>query len=95
MEEVKITDPTMRLMWEALTAKRIDAVAETDTFIHIIEVKRVMLPSGIGQLLLYSYLYNEQFKPTKNIKLWLIAKYPDPDVIHVCKQMGIQTWVMS
>ena len=93
-EEVKIEDPVLRQMWEALTAKRIDAVCETREDINIIEVKRVMLPSGIGQLMLYSYMYNQQFKPTKPVKLWLIAKYHDPDIVEYCKMVGIKTWWM-
>ena len=93
-KEVDIKDPTLKLFWEKVTAKRIDALCETPESIHIIEVKRYMLASGIGQLLLYSYLYNKHFKPSKPIFLWLIAKYPDPDVIEWCKLHGIKTWTM-
>ena len=83
-----------RSMWEALTAKRIDALCETPDAIHIIEVKRVMLHSGIGQLMMYKALYEEHFKPRKPIRLWLIAKYHDPDVVKLCRQMNINTWWM-
>ena len=91
-EKVPIEDPVMRAMWEALTAKRIDAVCETPVDINIIEVKRVMLPAGIGQLLVYTYMFNEQFKPDKPVKLWYVTYYNDPDVEHICKQLGIKTW---
>jgi len=79
-------------MWIALTSKRIDALCEDENYIHIIEVKRVMLHSGIGQLLMYKYLYEKHFKPKKPIKLWLIAKYHDPDVVKLCRQLNINTW---
>jgi len=82
----------LRSMWEALTAKRIDAVCETPDAIWIIEVKRVMLPSGIGQLLLYAHMYNQQYKPQKPVKLLYATYYPDPDVENFCKQIGIKTW---
>jgi len=91
-EAVKIEDEMMRVMWEALTAKRIDAVCETPVDVNIIEVKRVMLPSGIGQLMVYAYMYNEQFKPKKPVKLWYVTWYNDPDVEHIANQLGIKTW---
>ena len=81
-----------KIMWKKLTAKRIDALVETSDAFHIIEVKRVMLPSGIGQLLVYAYMFNEQFKPKKMVKLWYVTYYNDPDVEHICKQLGINTW---
>jgi len=93
-EGIKFENEMMKLFWEKATAKRIDAVAHLTNEIWLIEVKRYMLSSGIGQLLVYSFMYNEQFKPKKYVKLWLIAKYPDPDVIEVCKKLGIKTWSM-
>ena len=93
-ELADIKEPTLRLMWKALTAKRIDAVCEDGVFVNIIEVKRVMLSSGIGQLLVYGHMYEKQFKPGKPIRLWLIAKYPDPDVEEVANNLGIKTWSM-
>lgn len=93
-EKVYIEDPTMRAMWKALTAKRIDAVCETDTDINIIEVKRAMLASGVGQLFLYAYMYNRQFKPQKPVKLWYVCYYHDPDIVEFCRLHGIRTWWM-
>ena len=79
-------------MWKALTAKRIDAVCERESDINIIEVKRYMLPSGVGQLLLYSYMYADEFKPNKPVKLWYVTYYSDPDVEDLCRKLGIKTW---
>ena len=92
LDLAKIDDPILKKMWYHLTAKRIDAVCEDNENIYIIEVKRYMMASGIGQLLVYQYMFNEQFKPKKNIKLWLISYYPDPDVEHIANQLGIRTW---
>ena len=91
-ENAKIDDDLMRVIWKNLTAKRIDAVCETAEDINIIEVKRVMLASGIGQLMLYAYMYNQQFKPQKPIKLWYVTYYNDPDIEEYCKLIGIKTW---
>ena len=91
-ELVEIEDETLRLMWENLTAKRIDMLFEDARYIYIAEVKRVMLASGIGQLLLYERMYKEQFRPSKPVKLYYIVKYPDPDVDQFCKDLNILTW---
>ena len=93
-ERIPVEDTVYRMMWEKLTAKRIDAVCETYNSINIIEVKRVMLASGIGQLMLYSYMYNKQFKPKKPVYLWYVVKYHDPDVVEYCRNIGIKTWWM-
>jgi len=91
---IKFESEAMERMWKAVTAKRIDAICETQTEINIIEVKKYMMASGIGQLLVYSFMYSEQYKPTKPVKLWLIAKYPDPDVEEVARKVGIKTWTI-
>jgi len=79
-------------MWESVTAKRIDAVCETENKIHLIEVKRYMLASGVGQLLVYMYMYQEQFKPFKPLQLWYVCFYSDPDIVEICRKLGIKTW---
>jgi len=94
-EGIKKAPEPYRRMWEVLTAKRIDAVAEMHDFIHIIEVKKRLLPSGIGQLFTYKSLYQKLFKPRKPIKLWMIAKYDDPAVRNICEELGINTWVIE
>ena len=83
-----------RRMWETVTAKRIDAVCEEPDRINIIEVKRRLMSSGIGQLITYEKMYKEQFKPTKPIQLWMVAWENDPDVAKVCADMGIKTWTV-
>ena len=85
----------IRVMWEKLTAKRIDAVCEAADAIYLIEVKRYLLPSGIGQLLVYAYMYNEIYKPKKPVKLYYVAYYNDPDVAEVCKNMGIKVFTVK
>ena len=91
-ENAKIDDELMKVIWKNLTAKRIDAICETAEDINIIEVKRVMLASGIGQLMLYAYMYNQQFKPQKPVKLWYVTYYNDPDIEEYCRLIGVKTW---
>ena len=88
----KIENPVLQVYWQKVTAKRIDALVETATDINIIEVKRMMLSSGIGQLLLYADMYAEQFKPEKSVKLWYVTYYNDRDVEALARKLGIRTW---
>ena len=81
-----------RTMWLTLTAKRIDAVCVSRDAVHIIEVKRVMLPSGVGQLQLYRMMFAEEYKPQLPIRLWYVTYYSDPDVEEMCRRAGIRTW---
>lgn len=82
-------------MWEYLLAKKIDFIAELPEKIMIVEVKQKLSASGVGQLLLYKKMYEEQYKPVKPLELWQIAMYPDPDVIELCDKLGIKWWCMN
>ena len=81
-------------LWNRLTSKRIDAVAETPGVIYTIEIKDRLRPSAVGQALTYKTLYEEKFKPTKPVIAAIIAKYGDPDMQHVCDVFHIKTWVI-
>lgn len=84
--------PNFKYMWEMQTAKRIDMVILTDRDVKIVEVKRLMLSSGIGQLLLYKDMFREYYKPDKSIELWYAVYYWDPDVAKKCEREGIKWW---
>ena len=81
-------------LWNRLTSKRIDAVAETPDTIYVIEIKDRLRPSAVGQALTYKTLYTEQFNPTKPVTAAIIARYGDPDMQHVCDTYQIKTWVI-
>jgi len=91
-ELADIKEEWVKLMWKSLLAKRIDAVAEDRSYLYIIEVKQWMLLSGVGQLLGYKELYKQTYPVIKPIKLVYAVRYPDPDVIDVCKAYGINWW---
>ena len=82
-------------LWEYLTAKKIDFIAEYPDKIMIVEVKRKLSASAVGQLLLYRKMFAEQYKPGKPIELWHIANYPDLDVIELLNELGIRWWCLS
>jgi len=87
--------PNYKMLWEYLTAKKIDFVAELPEKIMIVEVKQRLHASAVGQLLLYKKMYIEQYKPLKPIELWHIANYPDLDVIELLNDMGIRWWCLN
>lgn len=82
----------LRAMWESVTAKRIDMLVISEDLIRIVEFKRYMLSSGIGQLLVYDKMFREEYRPNVPIELWYACWYYDPDVIEVAKGLNINTW---
>ena len=81
-----------RTMWMHLTSKRIDLLCVQKDTINIIEVKRYMLSSGVGQLETYRDMFIEYYKPLVDVTCWYVTYYPDPDVELVARKRGIRTW---
>jgi len=86
--------PKDQQLWNQMTAKRIDAVAETPTNIYVIEIKDRLRPSAVGQALTYKILYEEQYRPTKPVTATIITEFGDPDMQHVCDVLKIRVWVI-
>ena len=84
--------PDFRYMWQQITAKRIDLVILTKNIIYIIEFKRYMLSSGIGQLLTYYHMFIKEYQPEGKIELIYATYYPDPDIVDIAKEYNIKTW---
>jgi len=82
-------------IWQILHAKRIDAVCETPDTIYIIEVKDILRPSAVGQVLTYMVLFEEQFKPRKKLKPVIVAGEDDPQMHSVCRRYNIDWYVMD
>lgn len=64
---------------EASSQKRIDVVAEKDSEIWVIEVKPYASLSAVGQVLCYSALYIDKFKPVKKVIPCIVTDYIYPD----------------
>ena len=82
------------LLWQRITAKRIDAVCERKNVIYIIEIKDRLRPSALGQVLTYLTLYAEQFAPDKNLQGVILTEYTDLDMLHVCDVHNVKVWVV-
>jgi len=82
------------LLWQRITAKRIDAVCERKNVIYIIEIKDRLRPSAIGQVLTYLVLYAEQFAPSKDLQGVVLTEFTDFDMMHVADEYNIEVWVI-
>ena len=82
-------------MWEFLTSKRIDAVCTNEHGIHIVEAKKRLMSSGIGQLLVYRSMYINYYQPKKPVYLWLVAYHNDPDIRNIAGEYGINVWTVD
>ena len=70
----------MDRMWRALTSKRADVIAETETEVWLIEVASTPGMRSLGQLLTYHSLWTEDPKISKPVRLVLVANELDPDI---------------
>ena len=95
IEPAPEAEPEMYFAWHMLRAKRIDAVCETVDAIWLLEVKDVLRPSAIGELLTYRALYDRQFHPLKPLRLGVVAGEDDELVRPACEEQGIRVWVLG
>jgi len=73
---------------------KIDAVCETPAAIWILQVSDMVRDSAIAKLLKYKIAYMEQYKPTKMIRLGLIAAVDRPEYDSVLWLHGIRKWIV-
>jgi hypothetical protein len=76
------------------TSKRVDAIAETDTEVWLIEVATAPGLRVIGQLMTYWALWLEDPKINKPEKLVLVCAAVDTDLLACAAKYGIVTYVM-
>lgn len=91
--EQQLKDPMLR-MWRANTSKRIDALAETENEVWIIEVAKTPGLRAIGQVQVYRSLWLEDPKIPKIEKTILVCEHVDTDLIAAATMYGIMVYVM-
>lgn len=79
----------------SLTKLRIDAVGETNNEIWIFEVKPRAGRSALGQVEAYGYWYVKQFKPRKVVKLAIVCRDVDPNLVPIFEARGIYVFNVS
>ena len=95
IEPAPEAEPEMYFAWHMLRAKRIDAVCERPDAIWLLEVKDVLRPSAIGELLTYRALYDRQFRPLRPLRLGVVCGEDDELVRPACEEQGIRVWVLN
>ncbi len=82
-----------RRQWAYNISKRIDAIAEMEDEVWIIEVSASPGLRAIGQLLTYWALWQEDVKIHKPEKLVLVCSAVDRDLLACAAKYGIVTYV--
>lgn len=91
--EKQLEDP-MNRMWRANTSKRIDALAETENEIWIIEVAKSPGLRSLGQVQTYRALWLEDPKIEKIEKTVIVCQEVDQDLVAAAAMYGVLTYVM-
>lgn len=93
LTEEEKKDP-MKRMWRANTAKRTDAIAETEKETWLIEVSNYPGMRAIGQLHAYQALWIEDPKIMKIERLVLVCERLDTDIGAACGKFGFQIYIV-
>lgn len=92
-------DPTwplwQRRMVLALSRKRADVVRYTGQEWTIIEVKRQVGMSAVGQLLCYRLLFIKKFHPATPVKMLAIGQRSAPDMYFILPQLDISMYLVG
>jgi hypothetical protein len=88
------TPDKFELQYAYNTSKRIDAIAETDTEVWLIEIATAPGLRAVGQLMTYWALWLEDPKINKPEKLVLVCAAVDTDLLACAAKYGIVTYVM-
>lgn len=86
-------DP-MKRMWRANTAKRADAIAETEKEVWLIEVSDYPGMRAVGQLHTYQALWLEDPKIMKLERMVLVCGRLDTDIGAACGKFGFQIYIV-
>lgn len=78
----------------ALKSMRIDLIAETGTDVWVLEVAKNLKLSYTGKLLGYAHLYNKIFKPTKPLRMGVIAREDDVLARDALEAQKIKIWIV-
>ncbi|MEM4976305.1 MAG: hypothetical protein QXT64_03155 [Desulfurococcaceae archaeon] len=87
--------PDIEAMWRALTQLRIDVVAHRIAEIWIFEVKGRAGRSALGQVLSYKRWYEEQYKPTKPVKVGIVCQEVDQNMIPIFEEYGVDIFQVT
>ena len=93
LTEEEKRDP-MKRMWRANTVKRIDALAELENEVWIIEVAYESGLRSLGQVETYTTLWSRDPVIPKPTKALLVSQMIDPDFLDAAAAHGVQVYLV-
>jgi len=94
--ELPKTDPSSDAeSYRHLTKKRVDAIGETPTEIHLFEVKPRLTPKALGQAMTYLHLYKKQEKPRKKVRAIILCQLANEDDLDCCSCCGAEVHLVE
>lgn len=83
------SDSIVERVSQGITRKRIDVVAIVDHVFWVIEVKPIAMHFAIGQVLVYTGLFIDEYKP--EVKVWpvIVCDEVDVDVVKESGRLGV------
>jgi len=88
-----LSDPEKRMFLEN-KAKRIEGVLELPTEVWLIEVKERLVPSALGELLLYEGLYRQHFPTGKKLVKVCVATEDDALLRPSFEAAGVRVFII-
>lgn len=78
-----------------ITRKRIDVVARVGSGLWVIEIKPVAGMVALGQVLSYTRLFIEEFRPIEEVRGVIVCDSVDADLLDEFEAMGVVVIVNS
>ena len=85
----------VRRMIMALSRKRADVIRHTAQEWTIIEIKRRIGMSAVGQLLCYRYLFIKKFRPVTPVRMLAIGERAEPDMNYILPLLDITMHIIA
>lgn len=73
---------------------KIDVVGYTENSIYIIEIKPKAAAKALGQIIMYDYLYQRDYKPQKQTIATIITDELMPDMDELCNEHNIKLYIV-
>lgn len=83
-----------KTMWRRRTAKRIDVICKTSSECWILEVTPKLGKAVVGGILMYKYMYEDQYSPMLPVRLGIIVAMDDPSYHPLLEREHIKLWVV-
>lgn len=84
-----VSDSMLKRISQGITRKRIDVVAVVDNILWVIEVKPVLMHFALGQVLVYTGLFIDEYNPELEVWPVIVCDTVDEDVVKESRRLGV------